>query len=137
MTAQGQHLVFYDGNCGFCQRSVQFLLDWDKDKRFVFAKLQGEIAKEKLADLLQREPDLDSMVLIEDYLTDPKPPRVRAQAVFRACWLLGGFWKLIGWKYLLPAWSIDWAYNFIARHRHHLGLTCALPSPEHAERFLD
>ena len=135
----GRHLVFYDGNCGFCQWSVRWLLNRDKEKQFLFAPLQGETAKEKLVELLREEPNLDSMVLIEDFRENSQP-LVRAKAVLRSCWLLGGAWRLLGWMYIFPAWLMDWVYNLVARHRHKLGIqldsSCPLPPPDERDRFL-
>ena len=40
---EGRDVVFYDGGCGFCQRSVLHLLDADPDGAlFVYAPLEGE-----------------------------------------------------------------------------------------------
>lgn len=46
-----EHLVFYDGECGLCDRVVQTLLKVDTHERFVFAPLQGKTAEKLLQDL--------------------------------------------------------------------------------------
>ena len=37
-------LIFYDGECGFCQFWIQFLLKRDYKNYFLFAPLQGKLA---------------------------------------------------------------------------------------------
>jgi predicted DCC family thiol-disulfide oxidoreductase YuxK len=110
------HLVFYDGQCGLCDRIVNFILWADKEKKFVFAPLQGETAKRMVPEYTDQ---LDTLVLIENWKEDPKI-WIMSHAAFRILWLLGGFWRLIGWKYMLPAWTTDWAYRLVARNRHRL-----------------
>ena len=48
-------VVFFDGVCTLCQRSVRYLLKHDKNKRLKFTSLQGQYAKK----ILHRE-DLNS-----------------------------------------------------------------------------
>jgi predicted DCC family thiol-disulfide oxidoreductase YuxK len=47
-------IIFYDGSCGLCQRSIRFLVKIDKEKKLLFAPLNGETYKKmfgsKLAD---------------------------------------------------------------------------------------
>ena len=51
MTAGGRHVVFYDGVCGLCDRTVRFLLRRDRRDRLRFAPLQGEVARKLLPPL--------------------------------------------------------------------------------------
>ena len=55
-------VLLYDGLCGFCDGTVQFVLARDPDGSMKFATLQGEFA----ARILQQQPEL------QDYrLADP------------------------------------------------------------------
>lgn len=125
------HLLFYDGDCGFCDRAVRFLLKHDKNKLFLFAPLQGETAKRLLNPL----PTLDTVVLLENYQTKPQK-YVLAKASFRSMWLLGGWWALPGLLYFLPGCLMNWGYRLIARHRHQLVSACEIPSALDRSRFL-
>ncbi len=134
-----KHLVFYDGECGFCDRVVQILLKVDKERIFAFAPLQGATAEELLKDMAPEDRSADSMVLVENYQdASARQYHIRSMAVFRTCWLLGGFWKSVGWKFYLPPWMFDWFYNIVARNRHRLlpPTACVIPDPEDNERFL-
>ncbi len=129
-----QHLIFYDGQCGLCDRCVQMVLRADKRQIFAFAPLQGQTAEKMLQGIPR---DLDSVILIEDYLTAHRKIYVRSTAVFRTCWLLGGGYRLIGWKFFLPAWLFDWGYRIVAKNRHRLGVCPAVrPDAGHGDRFL-
>lgn len=132
------HLVFYDGECGLCDRVVQMLLKRDKHSRFVFAPLKGETAAFYLADLSDEYKDADSLVLIEDYQSSNPQTYVLAKAVLRICWLLGGIWVLVGWLSFLPSFFFDWAYRLVAKNRHRFfpQQECLLPPKKQSGRFL-
>lgn len=135
----GKHLVFYDGACGLCDRTVQFLLNADQNAKFDFAPLQGKTAAEMLKALPAEYKQLDSLVLIENYQTQSPKIYVMSKAIFRILWLIGGFWKLVGWLCYLPSFLGDIGYRFVARHRHKFfgSEVCRLPDAAHKSRFLD
>src|SRR5688500_10102871 len=70
--------VLFDGVCNFCDSSVNFIIDRDRDAYFKFAPLQSDIGRKLAADhgLESRvgerngSPDqlipIDSVILIED-----------------------------------------------------------------------
>lgn len=61
----GKNIVFFDGTCGFCQWSVQFIYKYDRKERFFFAPLQGSTAKKILAHNSELITKLDTLVLVE------------------------------------------------------------------------
>jgi predicted DCC family thiol-disulfide oxidoreductase YuxK len=134
----GEHLVFYDGECGLCDHFVQTLLRLDHNRQFVFAPLQGDTARVKLKDLPEKWRGVDSLVFIENYKEPQARLYVMSRAVWRICWLLGGAWTLIGWLGFLPGWLFDWGYRLVARNRHRWfsQRECVLPDPAQRERFL-
>ncbi|MGH7338670.1 MAG: thiol-disulfide oxidoreductase DCC family protein, partial [Myxococcota bacterium] len=64
MTAR--RIILYDGVCGLCSRTVQWLIPRDRDRVLRYAPLQGETA----AALRERYPEiprtLESVVLVDD-----------------------------------------------------------------------
>ncbi len=128
------HLVFYDGECGLCDNVVQFLLKHDKENVFLFAPLQGTTAQ-KIPPHLK---SVDSIVLIENYLTPNERMFIQGKAAWRVLWLLGGAWRLLGWINFLPAFLYDWGYRLVARNRHRIfsNEACVLPDPSNKSRFL-
>lgn len=127
-------LVLYDGHCGFCDASVQWLLDHDPEGRLHFAALQGETAAAVRAAGAWPE-GLDSIVYVEDgvYLSWRSTAAVRIARALPWPWrVLAGFW-------LVP-WPLrDIGYRLVARVRYRIWGrrdACRLPAPEEAARFL-
>jgi predicted DCC family thiol-disulfide oxidoreductase YuxK len=133
-----KHLVFYDGVCGFCDRSVQLLLKLDKKQLFCFAPLQGETAKILLQALTPEQMNEDSLVLIENFRSEDKRIYLLGKAIFRICWLLGGVWLLLGWIRFLPAVFYDWGYRLFAKNRHRFFEqgSCVVPDPASRDCYL-
>jgi predicted DCC family thiol-disulfide oxidoreductase YuxK len=133
------HLVFYDGECGFCDQVVQLLLKADKRKKFLFAPLQGKTAARLLKELPEGMKGIDTLVLVENYQQPSQRFLILGKAAFRIMWLLGGFWSLIGWISFLPGWLYNWGYRLVARNRKRLFpvICCVIPDPNQKDRFLD
>ncbi len=132
------HLMFYDGQCGLCDRIVQFLLHADRKEQFLFAPLQGTTAVTVLKDLPDEYKTVDSLVLVENYQQPDQRFYVMGRGAFRILWILGGWWMLLGWIAFLPPILYDWGYRMVARNRHRLftGDVCELPDPNKRKRFL-
>ncbi len=117
--AQEEHriviTVFYDGTCGLCHRSVQFLLKRDPGgKLFRYATLDGTTADETLPPKHCRP---DSVAV----LTNEKDLLTRADAAIYVGRALGGVWALLSWLFaLLPRFVRDGLYNGIAKRRYAL-----------------
>jgi predicted DCC family thiol-disulfide oxidoreductase YuxK len=133
-----KHLVFYDGECGFCDQVVQLLLKVDKQQIFLFAPLQGATAAELLKELPDELKQVDSLILVENYQQPNSHFYVLGKGALRIAWLLGGVWRLLGWMAFLPSWLYDWAYRLVARNRHRFfpNPVCVLPDPKQKNRFL-
>jgi predicted DCC family thiol-disulfide oxidoreductase YuxK len=116
--------VFYDGDCGFCHRSVQLLVKLDRDGRaFRFAPRNGETFQLLVAPE-QREA-LPPSILV---LTSEGRILTRSSAVLHILERLGGGWRVLAIvSRVVPVGIRDLAYRFIAHVRHGL-----LPAPESA-----
>lgn len=132
------HLVFYDGNCGLCDRMVQFVFNEDAKKEFVFAPLQGETAAKYLNSLPPEIRFTDSLILIEGYNTLYPRVHILSKGALRIAWLLGWPWTLIGWLSFFPGWMFDWAYRLVANYRHQFfpQSECFIPPKDQKDRFL-
>ena len=51
------NIIFYDGDCGLCNRFVKFVLRFEKSSLFYFSPLSSELAKSEL-----HEQSLDNIV---------------------------------------------------------------------------
>lgn len=126
-------IIYFDGVCGLCNRSVDRVIAWDRNHIFHFAPLQGETAAARLepADI----QNLGSLVVQVDGRTYRK-----SSAVVRILWQLGGFAGLLGTMlWLIPRPIRDLGYRLIATNRYRMfgkKETCRMPSPEERARFL-
>jgi predicted DCC family thiol-disulfide oxidoreductase YuxK len=136
-------LLLFDGTCGFCARSVQFVLQRERRHRTLhFASLDSSIGREVRA----RYPELegvDSVVWVEPGVSSKEYRLyVRSEAVFRVLKYIGGVWTAFAVAgAIVPRPLRDWVYDFVARHRHKIipreAESCFLPSPEQRVRFID
>ena len=129
-----EHLILYDGECGLCQFSVQWLLDHDKDGLLFFTALQGETAKPYLES--GRLPkDLDSLV----YVRGEREIFWYSTGILEIVRTLPAPWS---WFYITrfcPRFLRDGVYKMIAANRIRIfgpADACRLPTPEEMSRFL-
>lgn len=125
-------IIFYDGDCGFCNKTVQFILNHEKNGEIHFCALQSEFAKNFFLQLGVSELDLSTF-----YFWDTKQLSKRSTAALKVLNYLRFPFQLgkIGW--IVPRFIRDGIYSFIAKRRMRLaGRFCALPTKEQALRFL-
>ena len=133
-------VLLYDGLCGFCDGTVQFILRHDRRGTLRFATLQGDFAR----DVIARHPELDgvdSLVLLEPNETSrAEKVYVRSAGALRVARYLGGPWHLARATAIVPRFLRDWAYDGFARVRYRVfGRydSCPIPTPEQRARFID
>ena len=130
-------VLLYDGECGFCAGSVQFMLRHEPPAakaHLAFAPLQGPFASRVRAQF----PELIGVDSVVWY--DPSGPsvRVRSAAALAAVAHLGGVWAVAAaLGRLVPRPLRDAVYDLIARRRFEIAApACPLPTPEERSRFL-
>ncbi len=129
-----EHLIFFDGECPFCHRSVRHIIDIDVHKHFLFAPLNGETARAILVGPQAVLKKANSLVLVENYQSTDRKFWIESRAVLRIYWLVGG-WGLIGIFSFLPGFIGDFIYRWVAAHRHQFKLRIPdQPGPK--DRFL-
>ena len=132
-------IVFYDGVCGLCDRTVQFLLKIDREQVLSFAPLQGEAAK-RLKQRARVPEDLSTLLFAEQYGTDRERISTHSTGVLRILARIGGVWRFVSWLRAVPSPVRDFLYRLLARYRYQwFGQldSCRLPDPETSRRFLD
>lgn len=126
-------IVFYDGECGFCARSVGWVLRHDRNHVFRFAPLQGSTA-ERLIGRAEGTPDTWSMILYDD---EGRFDRSTAalRILRRVGW--GGFLPALGLA--IPKFLRDPFYRLIAKVRYRIWgkvNACSIPTEEQRQQFL-
>ena len=132
-------VLLYDGVCGFCNKTVQMILDHDRRGTMRFAALQSDYGR----GVVGRHPGLrgvDSVVFVENSADGAERVYVRSDAALRVLKYLGGAWKLLLVAKVIPKPVRDFFYDLFARNRYRLFgkyESCMLPPPEVRSRFLD
>ena len=132
-----QAVLLYDGLCGFCNTTVQFILGHESRPALLFAPLQGTFA----TGVIERHPELrlvDSLVWVEGQGAAERV-KVRSGAALQVAWYMGGAWRLLMLLWLVPRPLRDFAYDQFARRRFRFfgryG-SCPVPSKAVRDRFL-
>lgn len=140
-------IVLFDGVCNFCDASVNFVIEHDKDGYFKFAPLQSETGT-KLAgeyglesavstDGTDTDPELlpiDSVIMIEDGKV-----YTHSTAALMILKRLGPPWSWLSIFSVVPGGIRDYLYELFARYRYRFfgkKDQCMIPTPEVRARFL-
>ena len=103
-------IIFYDDNCVLCNHSIQFLIKKDLQNQFVFAPLQGKLAKKSI-DLIYIKK-LDSFVVLSNCNSYVKGKAIKF--IIQNLKTLS-FYK---WVLFIPNPILDLAYSFIGKIRY-------------------
>ena len=128
-----EHLIFFDGECPFCHRSVRHIIENDPQRHFLFAPLAGTTAKDVLSGPQKHLQHANSLVLVEHFRSTHREFWIRSKAIFRIYWLLGK--RIRGSLCFFPGWLGDLVYRWVAEHRHQFKIKMPRePGPR--DRFL-
>lgn len=136
-----QHpIILFDGQCGLCARSVQFIAARDRTGNFRFATLHGPTAARECARLGVTRPippnaDPGTMILI-----DGDQALLRSDAALAIAARLTLPWRLFTALRVVPRPLRDGVYRWVARNRYRWfgrGDTCSMPNTELRSRLLD
>ncbi|MYL37343.1 thiol-disulfide oxidoreductase DCC family protein [Halobacillus litoralis] len=127
-------IILFDGECHFCDKSVQFIIQRDPRSRFQFASLQSDKGRELLLQY-NIPDDTDSLVLIQD-----GKAHLESTAALSISRQLKGMWKLAYILILIPRPLRNGFYRWFAANRYKwFGRkedTCPIPTPDVRKRFL-
>jgi predicted DCC family thiol-disulfide oxidoreductase YuxK len=129
-------ILFFDGVCNLCNKSVQFVIRHDQAGNVKFATLQsaaGEAARDAVLKAYGRVPD--SIILY-----DNGRYYVQSTAALRLAGYLDGGWRFLKTFLFIPAFIREPLYKLIARNRYRwFGKQdeCMLPTPALKARFLN
>lgn len=128
------HIVLFDGVCGLCSHTVDFLLQRDQRALLRFAPLQGETAAQLIPQDVRNR--LDTMVYVRHGQL-----YYRSAAIARMLRDLGGIWGMVGFAlWLIPVPLRDIGYRCVSALRYRLfgkHESCRMPTPDERSRFLD
>lgn len=125
-------VVFYDGECNFCNHWVQWIIECDAEKIFRFASLQSEFAKNMFSHFGEKK-NFDTLSVYTDkgeFLTKSRAvsyilKRLKVQTFF------SGIIKIA------PRFLSDIGYDIIAGFRKRLQNNCRIFSREEKMLFFN
>jgi predicted DCC family thiol-disulfide oxidoreductase YuxK len=127
-------IVLYDGTCGLCHKSVNWILRHEQDHELRFAPLQGSTAAALRAEHPEIPDLVETVVLVEG-----DKPKLRSKAILHLSRHLRAPWRWLYRVRWLPGFILDLGYRVVAKVRYRIwgrADLCALPSPEQRARFL-
>ena len=133
--AAGHPVIFFDGLCGFCDGSVQFVLKRDRARHFRYSPLQSDFAGRVLGPHGIQPDDLHSIVVL-----DGADVARESAAVVKILSRLGMPWRVLGAIFaIVPRPLRDAAYRLVARNRYRLAgrkSACRIPSTDERALFI-
>lgn len=130
-----QPILLFDGQCAFCNKSVQFFLrNENKKKSMHFAPLDSEAGK-ALQAYFKINKKVDSIILIRQH-----DAYIKSCAALRLTLYMRGIWPLLVSLVVIPPFLRNLVYDFIAKNRQKIAgrlESCELLKTEDRERFLD
>jgi predicted DCC family thiol-disulfide oxidoreductase YuxK len=133
-------ILLYDGVCGLCNRTVQFVLRYDREKKFRFAPLQSAFGARLLGEKGVDASDLNSFYIVV-FREEGEVLLERSDAVLFVMERLRGIWPAMALVFrLVPRELRDWGYGVIARNRYRLFgkyETCPVPGEADRDRFIE
>ncbi|MBD3223429.1 MAG: DUF393 domain-containing protein [Caldithrix sp.] len=129
-----RHLIFFDGLCLMCNKSVQFLMRHDHQKKFYFSSLQSDYAKQFMHKQPSWYQNIDSIVYYREGAIF-----IKSDAVLQIFIALGGRWRFAKLFCIIPRKIRDYIYDSIAGSRYKWFnpiTSCPLPPDEWKNHFL-
>jgi predicted DCC family thiol-disulfide oxidoreductase YuxK len=130
-----QPILLFDGECGFCNKSVQFVLQHERKPKLSFAALQSHEGQILLNYFEIDGKKIDSLILIRN-----NQAFIKSCAALRVTQYLKGLWPVMVAFIIIPPFIRNLVYDFIAKRRiKWFGRVehCALLKQEDRKRFLD
>jgi predicted DCC family thiol-disulfide oxidoreductase YuxK len=130
--SEKETILFYDGECGFCNSMVALVLANERDQAIRFCALQSDKAEEILAKdgLLSIDPQ--TMYFLEEGKI-----YARSDAALQIAIHLRWYYRWLCVFCFVPKRWRDFLYDFIAKRRKTLRKGyCVLPEERQRGRFL-
>lgn len=111
MNSSINNIVFFDGFCVLCNKTVDFIMRKDKTNRFYFAPLQGQTAKKVIPDLLRM--NTDTVIYYRSGRTFTE-----SRAILEISRLLAKPYSFLYLTIIIPSFIRNFFYRLIAKKRY-------------------
>jgi len=131
MDLEKAEIVFYDGDCGFCNRTIQLILNREKKAVILFSALQSPFAQ-AFFDEKNHKLDLTTV-----YFFSKGQLFAESAAVFEIARYLKFPHRMVRLFRYLPRGFTNAVYRFVAKRRYLLNKGyCLIPNESSKKRFL-
>lgn len=135
MTKEAKKIILFDGVCNFCNSSVNFIIDNDKNDVFRFASLQSESGQKYLKEFNLPLDKFSTIVLI-----DNEKYFIRTTAALLIAKNLKLPYNLLYIFIIVPPLIRNIFYDIIAHYRYRwFGKkdVCRIPTEEERSKFIE
>ncbi len=125
--------ILFDGVCNLCSAAVRFIIKRDPNRKFRFASLQSDFAKDILSANNLDHKTQTVVLIMGDALY------FRSDAILEISRGLSGLWPFLYLFKIIPKFIRDAVYRFISQHRYQWfgkRTECWLPADDLNGRFL-
>lgn len=133
MAEEQLYIVFFDGVCNLCNRTVQFIIKRDKRGQIQFASLQSDYAQKLLPSKYSKE--LSSIIVYDNGALLKE-----SDAILSIVKQIGPLYSWMQMFRIFPKFIRDGVYKWISKNRYKwFGRqdSCMIPTPELKARFID
>ena len=124
-------IVFYDGDCGLCNRVVQFILRNERNQKLVFCALQSEFGIEFL-----KRKGYDATRLNTFYFYNGKNIFKKSSAALQIIPFLKTPWRICLIFWVIPKFLRDLIYDFVSYYRKYFFKTQCYLHNGNSTRFI-
>lgn len=133
-TSMQHPVMFFDGECIFCSRALQFFIKIDKDEVIRYTTLQSAEGQ-LMMDKLNISKDMDSVALIDkgQYFT-------KSDVTFHLMKKMRFPWRVLSILIFIPKFIRDFFYDIVAKNRYKIFGKydqCMIPSSEQKHLFIN
>ncbi len=124
-------IVIYDGECGFCNSSIRFILKQNPSKELRFVAYQSDLGLQ-IRQELEINEGMESIIVVDKngYFT-------KSKAIFKIMDHVDSNWKYLKYFKFIPSIISDFVYMTIANNRYRIKKNnCPIPTVEERSFFL-
>lgn len=125
-------IIIFDGNCGFCSKTVMFIAKNDKNNNFKFISSLSEFGTKLLLKHNIKGLEKVTIILVENEIY------IKSIAIRKVLLKISSY-KIIGYlMFLFPKKLSDYAYDLISKNRKLIikNNICEIPNSEIRKKFI-
>ena len=126
--------MLFDGICTLCNKTVLFLIKYDKNNNIHFASNQTKAGETIMKQYLVNH-DCRSVILIKDGLVYYK-----SDAIIEIAKLVSGWPRIALIGVIIPQFLRNWIYDLVANNRYKIfgkQAVCSIPSKTNEHKFIN